>query len=230
MPHRHARTVATVARHPRWFPDAITAVGELIRVLGGVDPFLVIGVDGTWSEACADVDEDFRPQRWIARRVLPAGEWRTGQAEGMTAEQLISRDDDRPPWLLSSEEAPTGENEEEPGGETYGYTTLIGRTAGLRRIGVNLDVIRPGERSTRYHWHRDEEEGFLVISGTGWLYVADRRYRVGAGDFFAKIEGPQRPHQFVNDGETDLTILSVGERRPGDVIEHPAAPWEPSRT
>jgi uncharacterized cupin superfamily protein len=230
VPHQDARIVAFVERHPRYFPDPIAAVGELIRVLGDVDPFLLIGRQGRWEEACAVVGPDFRPTRWIARRVLPAGDWRVGQSEGLRAEQLISRDDQRPPWLISTEEAPTGENEVEPGGETLGFTTLIGRTAGMRRVGVNLDVVRPGERSVRFHWHREEEEGFLILGGTGWLYVGDQRYRVGPGDFFAKIEGPQRPHQFVNDGEHDLRILSIGERRADDRVEHAAAPWEPGRS
>jgi uncharacterized cupin superfamily protein len=208
MPTHDARVVAFVERHPRYFPDAIGAVGELIRVLGDVDPFLIVGRDGHWEQACAAVDASFRPTRWIERRVLPAGEWRVGQAEGMRAEQLVSR---------------------EPGGEAFGFTTLVGRTAGMRRLGVNLDVVRPGERSCRFHWHREEEEGFLVLGGAGWLDVGDQRFRVGPGDFFAKIEGPQRPHQFVNDGEVDLRILSIGERRPDDRVEYPSAPWEPVR-
>jgi uncharacterized cupin superfamily protein len=227
MPHRDARIVAFVERHARYFPDPIAAVTELIRVLGDVDAFLLIGRGGRWDEACAVVSSDFRPTRWLGRRVLPAGEWRVGRSEGLQAEQLVGRDDGRPPWLLATEEAPTGESEYEPGGETFGYTTLIGRTAGLRRIGVNLDVVRPGERSVRFHWHREEEEGFLVLGGTGWLDVGDQRFRVGPGDFFAKQEGPARAHQFVNDGEEDLRILAIGERRAEDRVEYPTAPWEP---
>ena len=143
MPELQARVVAFVERHPKYFPDAITAVGELIRVLGDVDPFLIVDADGQWLEACTEIDPNFRPTRWIARRILPTGEYRTGQAEGMRAEQLIRRADGRPSVLVATEECPTGENEDEPGGESFGYTTLIGRTAGMRRIGVNLDVVRP---------------------------------------------------------------------------------------
>ena len=94
---------------------------------------------------------------------------------------------------------------------------------------MNLDVVHPGQRSTAYHWHRSEEEGFLVLSGTGWLYAGDERFRVGPGDFFAKAEGPKLAHQFVNDGEADLRILSIGEHRDDDAVEHPTAPWLPGR-
>ena len=73
MPELQARVVAFVERHPRYFPDAISAVGELIRVLGDVDPFLIVDADGHWLEACAEIDPNFRPTRWIARRILPTG-------------------------------------------------------------------------------------------------------------------------------------------------------------
>jgi uncharacterized cupin superfamily protein len=66
-----------------------------------------------------------------------------------------------------------------------------------------------------------------VLAGTGWLYAGDERFRVGAGDFFAKGEGPKLAHQFVNDGEADLRILSIGEHREDDAIEYPTPPWLP---
>ena len=111
------------------------------------------------------------------------------------------------------------------GGETFGLSTRLGEHAGLRRIGVNVHVVRPGERSTKYHWHHEEEECFLVLSGTGILMVGDDLHRVGPGDFLAKREGPDRAHQFVNDGEQDLRILTIGEHR-GDKVEYPTAPWQ----
>ena len=45
----------------------------------------------------------------------------------MRAEQLVERADGRPPWLVSIDELPIGENEAEPGGESFGLTTLIAR-------------------------------------------------------------------------------------------------------
>ena len=31
----------------------------------------------------------------------------------------------------------------------------------------------------------------------------------------------------MNDGEADLRILSIGEHRDDDAVEHPTAPWLP---
>ena len=66
-----------------------------------------------------------------------------------------------------------------------------------------------------------------MLAGTGWLYAGDERFRVGPGDFFAKSEGPKLAHQFVNDGEADLRILSIGEHREDDAVEYPTPPWDP---
>jgi uncharacterized cupin superfamily protein len=228
MAERTARTIALVEHHARYWPDAAAAAAEVTRVVGGEpEIFLLVDREGAWEAACAVVDPSFRPSRWVQVRGLPAGEYGLSELQAFPAERLLRRADSRPGFLVSLTEAPSGEGEYEPGGETFGISTRVGDHAGLRRIGVNLDVIHPGQRSAQFHWHRSEEEGFLVLAGTGWLYAGDERFRVGPGDFFAKTEGPKLAHQFVNDGESELRILSIGEHRDDDAVEYPAAPWTP---
>ena len=225
MAARPARTIACIERHPRWWPDVETAEEELLRATGAEAPFLLVDHEGLWEAVCVEVPAGTPASRWVETRTLPAGEYAVSEVDGRAAERLVLRDDRRPSWLARAEEAPTGEDEYEPGGETFGLSTRLGEHAGLRRIGVNVHVVRPGERSTKYHWHHEEEECFLVLSGTGILMVGDDLHRVGPGDFLAKREGPDRAHQFVNDGEQDLRILTIGEHR-GDKVEYPTAPWQ----
>jgi uncharacterized cupin superfamily protein len=227
MAERPARTIALVEHHARYWPDAAAAAAEVTRVVGGEpEVFLLVDREGAWEAACVVVDPSFRPSRWVQVRGLPAGEYGLSELHDFPAERLLRRADARPSFLVSLTEATSGEGEYEPGGETFGISTRVGDHAGLRRIGVNLDVIRPGERSTKFHWHHEEEECFLVLSGHGLLQVGAETFAVGPGDFFAKTEGPERPHQFINNGDTDLRILTVGEHR-GDQVEYPPAPWEP---
>ena len=183
------RVVAFVERHPRHFPDPISAVGELIRVLGDVDPFLIVDAEGRWIEACAEVDPNFRPtagsRGGSCRRASGASarptacapsSWSSAPTAARRARRHRRAADRRERGRARRREL-RADDADRP-------------RAGLRRIGVNLDVVHPGQRSARYHWHRKEEEGFLVLGGTGWLYAGDQRFRVGPGDFFAKSEGP----------------------------------------
>ena len=226
MADRPERCVAFIERHPRWWPEIEAAEQEITRVTGATETFLLVDFEGEWESVCAVVPADLNASRWVETRTLPAGEWAVSTIDHRSAERLRERADRRPGWLVRSEEAPTGEGEYEPGGETFGLSTRLGEHAGMSRIGVNVDLVRPGERSTQFHWHHDEEECFLILSGTGVLMVGDAVYRIGPGDFFAKNEGPEHPHQFVNDGDQDLQILTIGEHR-GDQAEYPTAPWQP---
>jgi len=227
MPDRPSRTIAFVEHDDRYWPDTAAAAGELRRILGDeTRVVLLVDAQGAWEAAYAEVPATFRATRWVQTRRLPAGEYAISEVDGTPAERLLRRADDRPGYLVSADEAPTGEGEYEPGGETFGISTRIGEHAGLRRIGVNLDVVRPGERSTKFHWHHEEEECFLILAGTGVLQVGTATHAIRPGDFFAKREGPDHPHQFVNTGDKDLRILTIGEHR-GDVAEFPAAPWQP---
>jgi uncharacterized cupin superfamily protein len=228
VPELPARTIAIVEHHHKYWSEPAAAAEELRRVVGPSEHeiFLLAGEDGVWSAVAIEAPRGFVATRWVETRRLPAGEYEIDEHEGMRTERLVRRADGRPPFLIAAAEATTGEGEYEPGGETFGVSTRLGEAAGLRRIGVNVDVVRPGERSTKYHWHHDEEECFLVLAGTGLLQVADGSYRIGPGDFFAKKEGPERPHQFVNDGDKELRILTIGEHR-GDRAEFPEPPWLP---
>ncbi len=226
MAERSARHIAFIERHPRWWPDVEAAAEELLRATEADNSFLLVDGEGEWEAVCVEVPTTVTASRWIETKTLPAGEWAVSTIDGRPAERLRERSDRRPQWLTRAEDAPTGEGEYEPGGETFGLSSRLGEHAGLRRIGVNVDLVRPGERSTKFHWHHEEEECFLVLSGTGVLMVGEEVYRVGPGDFFAKREGPERPHQFLNDGDQDLRILTIGEHR-GDQAEYPPAPWQP---
>ena len=147
MAERTARTIALVEHHARYWPDAAAAAAEVARVVGGEpEIFLLVDREGAWEAACAAVDPSFRPSRWVQVRGMPAGEYGLSELHGFTAERLLRRADTRPGFLVSLTEAPSGEGEYEPGGETFGISTRVGDHAGLRRLGVNLDVIRPGAR------------------------------------------------------------------------------------
>ena len=221
-----ARTIAFVERHGRYWPDPASAASELRRVLGEVDVFLLVDAEGGFEAACAEVPAGAPPQRWLQVRALPAGEYAVSEIDGYPCERLIRRADGRRrvPRLARR------------GAERRGRVRA--RRRDLRRLDARRRArgLAPHRRQPRRRpARRALDEVPLAPRGGGGLprprghgRPAGRRRRVPGrpGDFFAKPEGPERAHQFVNDGDRDLKILTIGEHR-GDAVEYPPPPWQP---
>jgi uncharacterized cupin superfamily protein len=100
-------------------------------------------------------------------------------------------------------------------------TKRLGDLAGSERLYVNIDYVKPGAKSAKYHFHSSQEEFFLILRGKGSLRLHGRDIRVKEGDFFAKPAGRGIAHQFVNDGDGILEILDCGTRDKNDIVEYP---------
>lgn len=99
-------------------------------------------------------------------------------------------------------------------------TTSLGDAAGLRGIGVHLNVIAPGDTSTEQHTHAGAEEFIYILGGRGAVLLGSERHEVGAGDFIGfPVHGPA--HAMVNDGAEDLVYLVGGNRPAFDVCDYP---------
>lgn len=110
---------------------------------------------------------------------------------------------------------------DDPDRETSLSTRYLGVLAGSVSIYVNVDYVKPGAMSVKYHSHSLQEEFFLVLEGVGLLRIEQRKLRVGKGDFISKPPGRGIAHQFINDGDATLVILDCGIRDPDDIIEYP---------
>ncbi|WP_367566316.1 cupin domain-containing protein [Lacrimispora sp.] len=90
-------------------------------------------------------------------------------------------------------------------------TKSLGTAGGSRKIYVNTDYVPPKAYSTKYHSHSQQEEFFLILSGTGTLRLQDKEWAVKQGDFFAKPAGQNIAHTFYNSSDDILVILDVGK-------------------
>jgi uncharacterized cupin superfamily protein len=100
-------------------------------------------------------------------------------------------------------------------------TLYLGAAAGSRELYVNVDFVRPGARSVKYHSHTVQEEFFLILAGSGTVRLDGETRAVRKGDFFAKPAGEGIAHQFINTGKRILEILDCGLRRPDDLVCYP---------
>jgi uncharacterized cupin superfamily protein len=110
---------------------------------------------------------------------------------------------------------------DDPHFESPLQTKFIGAMAGCEQLYVNIDHVKPGAVSTKYHSHSLQEEFFLILRGCATLRIGDQSITVKAGDFFAKPAGKGIAHQFINDGDQELEILDCGVKHKNDLVEYP---------
>ncbi len=87
-------------------------------------------------------------------------------------------------------------------------------------LGVNVQVLQPGQPNCRYHAEPVQED-FLVLHGECLLLVEGEERRLRQWDLFHCPPGTG--HVFVGAGDAPCAILMVGARGEGaDATEYPA--------
>jgi len=131
----------------------------------------------------------------------------------------------RPSFILSSTEVPESVHVYPQSTEPMGPIRRLGKAAGLQRIGVNVQRLPPGARSSWPHAEENEEEFVYVIDGEVDVWIDGNLHRMGVGDLAAFPAGTGICHCFINNGERDVLLLVGGEAaKPGSRIFYPLNP------
>lgn len=131
----------------------------------------------------------------------------------------------RPSSIVSAQDIPEGSHVYPQSAEPMGPVRRLGKAAGLVRIGVNLQRLAPGMRSSWPHAEENEEEFVYVIEGEVDAWVDGDLHRMVAGDLAAFPAGTGICHCFINNGARDVLLLVGGEApKPGSRIFYPLNP------
>jgi mannose-6-phosphate isomerase-like protein (cupin superfamily) len=95
------------------------------------------------------------------------------------------------------------------------------RELGVESFGVNLIVLRAGERG-RIHSHEHQEEVYLVLAGELTLGIEGVEHALGP-DRLARVP-PKVRRQLVNAGRDTLVLLALGGA--GRHIGRDGSAWE----
>jgi uncharacterized cupin superfamily protein len=77
------------------------------------------------------------------------------------------------------------------------------------QIGINVQVLQPGEPMAMYHWEVDQED-FLVVEGEALLVVEGEERTLRAWDFFHCPTLTK--HTLVGAGDGPCVVIAVGAR------------------
>ncbi|MEI9888104.1 MAG: cupin domain-containing protein [Rhizomicrobium sp.] len=93
--------------------------------------------------------------------------------------------------------------------EKHGIDARFGRLARFSRLGVHLEVLPGGRRTSWPHAERDEEEWVYIVSGALDCWLDGRIHKMAEGDFVGFEAGTGITHVCINNGDEDA-ILIVG--------------------
>lgn len=88
----------------------------------------------------------------------------------------------------------------------------LGDLAGLTQFGVNLVTLEPGAPASLRHWHLNEDEFAIVLSGELVLVEDTGETPMRPGDCAAWKAGVPVGHHLVNRSDAPASFLVVGSR------------------
>ena len=98
--------------------------------------------------------------------------------------------------------------------------TPLGAAAGLTQFGVNLTRVPPGTWSSQRHWHTHEDEFVYVMEGKVVLVTDTGREVLSAGDGVGFPAGHPNGHHFINEGDRDVLLLTIGACSDADTCHY----------
>ena len=81
--------------------------------------------------------------------------------------------------------------------------------SGLTEIGASHVVLKPGGWSAQRHWHDEEDELVIMLTGEAVLIEDDGETPLGPGDVLAWAKGGTNGHHIVNRSAAECSYVAV---------------------
>ena len=109
--------------------------------------------------------------------------------------------------------------------ERHSLGAAFGRHFGLQRLGIHHERLPAGQRSSFPHAESAEEEFVYVIEGSPDVWLDGHLHRLKPGDGVGFPAGTGLSHSFLNNTDSDVRLLVVGDTsRPENKIYYAVNP------
>jgi uncharacterized cupin superfamily protein len=88
----------------------------------------------------------------------------------------------------------------------------IGKALGLTKLGIHHETLLPGRRTSWPHAESAEEEFGFVIEGYPDVWINGHLHRLSPGDAVGFPSGTGICHAFINNTDSVVRLLIVGEK------------------
>ena len=97
----------------------------------------------------------------------------------------------------------------------------LGERFQLANFGVNLTRLAPAAWSALRHAHSKQDEFIYVLEGRPTLVTNTSRTLLAPGMCAGFKAGVEDAHHLINESNSDVLYLEVGDRTPGDEATYP---------
>jgi uncharacterized cupin superfamily protein len=97
----------------------------------------------------------------------------------------------------------------------------LGDLFGLANFGVNLTRLKPGGSSSIRHAHTKQDEFVYILEGEPTLITDAGRSPLRAGMCAGFRAGNGDAHHLINETDSEVVYLEIGDRAPGDSVTYP---------
>lgn len=80
---------------------------------------------------------------------------------------------------------------------------------GLTAMGASHVVLKPGGWSSQRHWHDEEDELLVMLTGEAVLVEDKGRTVLRPGDVCAWAMGVKNGHHLINESDSDCSFIAV---------------------
>jgi uncharacterized cupin superfamily protein len=95
--------------------------------------------------------------------------------------------------------------------EDQGIDAAFGNIARFSRIGLHLEILKPGRRTSYPHAERDEDEFVYVVAGKVDVWTDGHITPVGESGFIGWPGGTGITHVVINNSDADAVLIVGGE-------------------
>lgn len=118
----------------------------------------------------------------------------------------------KPPFVIDWKAIQGEDNNHYPGSdELLAVGARVGRQAGLARLGIWIDELKPGRRSSFPHAEADEEEFVFVLQGNPHVWLDGHLHQLEAGDCVGWPDRTGLSHVVINNSDKTVRLLVAGE-------------------
>ena len=89
------------------------------------------------------------------------------------------------------------------------WVRRLAASAGLTEMGASHVVLKPGAWTSQRHWHAEEDELLVILSGEAVLVEDEGETVLQAGDIAAWPKGVRNGHHLQNRSQADCSLLAI---------------------